>query len=89
MTVVHSYLSGGMNIQSKKSKRGQKGINSFPLVHMETFDEKKEMFLLFCNTGKNGFSFKRRLLFSVPRDFQQRFPFFSCFSDSTTKLKVE
>jgi hypothetical protein len=24
----------------------------------------------------------------MPRDFQQRFPFFSCFSDSTNELVV-
>ena|SRR6266480_3081693 len=63
-------------------------MNSFQLVHVETLDEKKEMLPLFCKTGKNGFSFKRRLLFSMPRDFHQRFPFFSCFSDSTNELVV-
>jgi hypothetical protein len=63
-------------------------MNSFHLFHLETLDEKNEMFPLFCKTGKNGFSLHRRFPFSMPRDFQQRFPFFSCFSDSINELVV-
>jgi hypothetical protein len=63
-------------------------MNSFHLLHVETLDEKNEMSPLFCKTGKNGFSLKRRFPCSMPRDFQQRFPFFSCFSDSINELVV-
>ncbi|MGZ3618830.1 MAG: hypothetical protein ACXVDN_12145 [Ktedonobacteraceae bacterium] len=63
-------------------------MNGFQLMHVETLDEKKEMFTLSCKTSKNGFSFKKRLPFSMPCDFQQRFPFFSCFSDSTNELVI-
>jgi hypothetical protein len=63
-------------------------MNSFHLFHLETLDEKNETVPLFCKTGKNGFSLKRRFPFFMPRDFQQRFPFFSCFSDSINELVV-